>query len=153
MCESVVLYKGILRIILIFDGENMVYTTGKKKLITELLSRNSNTSYTIEEIVEAVTGDGKGKSTVYRLVSELVANGFVRRLSDGKTRHCTYQYVGDEHCHRHMHLKCNGCGKLIHLDENTTRAFEKKILTLDGFSIEEGSFIYGTCRECTEVIG
>ncbi len=129
----------------------MGYSTGKKELITELLSHNHDKSYTIEEISEAVTYDGRGKSTVYRLISELVREGVLRRLSDGKTRHCTYQYVGDEHCHKHMHLKCNGCGKLIHLDENTTRAFEKKILSLGGFSIEEGSFIYGKCKECTEV--
>lgn len=128
----------------------MGYKTGKKELITELLSKNADRSYTIEEISETVTSDGRGKSTVYRLVSELVDAGALRRLSDGKTRHCTYQYVGGEHCHRHMHLKCKGCGRLIHLDEGTTRAFEKKILTLGGFCIEEGSFLFGTCRECVQ---
>ena len=131
----------------------MVYTTGKKERILAFLKGGADASYTLEEICSAVTENGKGKSTVYRLVSELVADGCVKRISDGRTRHCTYQYVGLEQCHKHMHLKCNGCGKLIHLDENTTRAFEKRILTLDGFSIEEGSFIYGTCRECTEVVG
>ena len=129
----------------------MGYTTGKKELIIEFLSQNHDMSYTTEEIAEAVTLNGKGKSTVYRLISELVAQGVLRRLSDGKTRHCTYQYVGGEHCHKHMHLKCNACGKLIHLDEGTTRAFERKVLTLGGFSIEEGSFLYGKCKECTEV--
>ena len=129
----------------------MGYSTGKKELIIELLSQNSDRSYTIEEISDTVTFDGKGKSTVYRLISELVQDGILRRLSDGRTRHCTYQYVGGEHCHKHMHLKCNGCGKLIHLDEGTTRAFEKKILTLGGFCIEEGSFLYGKCKECKEV--
>ena len=131
----------------------MIYNTEKRAELLDFLRHGDGRAFTVEEICAAILQDGKGKSTVYRLVSERVSNGCVRRLSDGKTRHCTYQYVGGEHCHKHMHLKCNGCGKLIHLDENTTRAFEKRILTLDGFSIEEGSFIYGTCRECTEVIG
>lgn len=134
-----------------FDGENMVYTTGKKELIIELLSRNSNTSYTIEEISDAVTNDGKGKSTVYRLVSELVSNGCVRRLSDGKTRHCTYQYVGGEHCHHHLHLKCKGCGRLVHLGEGESRRFERVLLDIGGFVIEEGTLLFGTCKECAEV--
>lgn len=131
----------------------MRYKTGKKELILELLSRDADASYTMEEIADAITPDGSGRSTVFRLVSELVSSGCLRRLSDGKTRHCTYQYVGDEHCHRHLHLKCRGCGRLIHLDENTSRAFERKILSVGGFSIEEGSFLFGTCRECTEVRG
>ena len=131
----------------------MRYKTGKKELILELLSRDADASYTMEEIADAITPDGSGRSTVFRLVSELVSSGCLRRLSDGKTRHCTYQYVGDEHCHRHLHLKCRGCGRLIHLDENTSRAFERKILSVGGFAIEEGSFLFGTCRECTEVRG
>ena len=131
----------------------MGYKTGKKELILELLSRDADASYTIEEIADAITPDGSGRSTVFRLVSELVSSGCLRRLSDGRTRHCTYQYVGDEHCHRHLHLKCRECGRLIHLDENTSRAFEKKILSVGGFAIEEGSFLFGTCRECTEVRG
>lgn len=129
----------------------MGYKTGKRELILELLSRDADASYTIEEIACAVTDGGQGKSTVYRLVSELVEEGCVRRLSDGRTRHTSYQYVGDEHCHRHLHLKCKGCGRLIHLDEGISRSFERKILLVGGFEIEEGSFLFGKCRECTEV--
>lgn len=129
----------------------MGYKTGKRELILELLSRDADASYTIEQIAAAITDDGHGKSTVYRLVSELVDAGCLRRLSDGRTRHATYQYVGEEHCHRHMHLKCKSCGRLIHLDEGLSRDFEKKILSLGGFLLEEGSFLFGTCRECTEV--
>ncbi len=131
----------------------MGYKTGKKELILELLSRDANASYTAEEIADAIIPSGSGMSTVYRLISELVESGCVRRLSDGKTRHVTYQYVGDEHCQGHMHLKCKGCGRLIHLDEDISKAFEEKILSLGGFAIEEGSFLFGRCRECTEVTG
>lgn len=129
----------------------MGYKTGKKELILELLARDADASYTIEDIAAAVASDGHGKSTVYRLVSELVKGGCLRRLSDGETRRITYQYVGEEHCHRHMHLKCKGCGRLIHLDEKLSKDFETKILSVGGFSIEEGSFLFGTCRECAEV--
>ena len=131
----------------------MGYKTGKRQLILELLSRDADSSYTIEEISDAITPDGSGRSTVFRIVSELVSDGCLRRLSDGKTRRCTYQYVGDEHCHRHLHLKCRGCGRLIHLDESVSRTFEEKILSVGGFEIEAGSFLFGTCRDCAEVTG
>ena len=127
----------------------MVYITRKKEKIIELLSRNSDSSYTLEEICAEVLDDGKGKSTVYRLVSELVANGCVRRISDGMTRHCTYQYIGGAHCHNHMHLKCKGCGRLIHLDEEISHELESKVLSLGGFVIESGTLLFGTCADCT----
>ena len=126
----------------------MKYKTGKKELILELLSEKCNSAYSIEQICERITDAGKGKSTVYRLVSELVDDGVIRRLTDGKTRRVTYQFVGGEPCHRHMHLKCNECGKLIHLDEGVSRDFEDKVRSIGGFAIEDGGFIYGKCREC-----
>ena len=128
----------------------MTYTTGKKERIIEYLSSNANNSYTLEEICEAVTEDGHGKSTVYRLVSELVGEGVLKRLSDGRTRHCTYQYVGFDGCHDHLHLKCKGCGKLVHLDESLSHQLEAVVLRSGGFLIDEGTMLFGTCRECSE---
>ena len=129
----------------------MGYMTGNKERILGFLLENANSSYTLEQICAALTTDGKGKSTVYRIVSRLVAEGCVRRLSDGKTRHCTYQYVGGEHCHHHLHLKCKGCGRLVHLGEGESRRFERVLLDIGGFVIEEGTLLFGTCKECAEV--
>ena len=131
----------------------MRYTTGNRELILAFLSENAAVSYTLEEICEALTDGGKGKSTVYRLVSELVGEGSIRRLSDGRTRHCTYQYVGKECCHSHLHLKCKGCGRLMHLDDGLSRDFERAVLNVGGFVIEEGTLLFGTCRNCAEVNG
>ena len=129
----------------------MGYNTGKRERILAFLKNNSETSYTLADICSELTEDGKGNSTVYRIVSELVADGCVRRLSDGKTRHCTYQYVGGEHCHHHLHLKCKGCGRLVHLDEDVSRNFEQTLRNVGGFVIESGTMLFGTCKECTEV--
>ena len=129
----------------------MGYNTGKRERILAFLSDSPDASYTLEEICDALTADGKGKSTVYRIVSELVGEGCVHRLSDGRTRHCTYQYVGDEQCRGHLHLKCKGCGRLVHLDESVSRDFERTLKSVGGFTIEEGTMLFGTCKECTEV--
>ena len=129
----------------------MKYTTGKRQRIIDFLSKNCQSAYTLEEISSALTEDGKGKSTVYRIVSELVAEGKITRISDGRTRHCTYQYVGGESCHAHLHLKCKGCGRLVHLGEGESRRFERVLLDIGGFVIEEGTLLFGTCKECAEV--
>ena len=128
----------------------MGYITGKKDLIIDFLCDNHDKSFTLEEICDHILPDGKGRRTVYRIVSELVEKKCVRRISDGRTRHCTYQYIGGERCHRHLHLKCRDCGKLIHLDEKVSHDFEKKVMVA-GFAIEEGTLLFGTCKDCTGV--
>ena len=126
----------------------MGYTTGKKEKILKLLSLNAGSTYTLEQICDEVLDKPSGKSTVYRIVSELVADGCLRRISDGRTRHCTYQYIGSHDCHKHLHLKCKGCGKLIHLDEGLSRELENSVLTVGRFEIEEGTLLFGTCLDC-----
>ena len=128
----------------------MKYNTGKKKQITDLLSLNSQSSFTLEEIVERVAPDGKGKSTVYRVVSELVEEAVVKRISDGKTRHCSYQYIGKGECKSHLHLKCRDCGKLIHLDKKISDTFTEALRESDGFTLEYGCMLFGKCEECKE---
>lgn len=125
----------------------MTYNTGKREKILEFLSKNADKSYTLEDICSHITEGGHGNSTVYRLVSELVANGCIRRLSDGKTRHCTYQYVGDEECRGHLHLKCRDCGRLIHLDEGISHDL-CDVLLASGFSLDGGSMLFGKCQSC-----
>ena len=129
----------------------MRYTTGKKQRIIDFMRDTGECAYTLEQICDAITDDGKGKSTVYRLVSELVREGRLTRISDGRTRHCTYQYVGAESCHSHLHLKCKGCGKLVHLDEKVSHRVEETLLKVGGFVIDEGALLLGTCDKCVEV--
>ena len=126
----------------------MKYNTGKKKQITDFLSENAHTAFTLEEISETVAPDGKGKSTVYRIVSELVEAAVVKRISDGKTRHCSYQYIGSCECKSHLHLKCRDCGKLIHLDRNTSENLTAALRENGGFTLEYGCMLFGKCERC-----
>ncbi|MBQ3016350.1 MAG: transcriptional repressor [Clostridia bacterium] len=126
----------------------MKYNTGKREQIIRFLRINSSRSFTLEEISEEITTDGHGRSTVYRIVSELVSEGKLRRLSDGKTRHCTYQYIGDDECSSHLHLKCRDCGRLIHLEDDISHEFAAALLSLDGFTLDAGAMLFGKCKDC-----
>ena len=129
-------------------GGSMKYQTGKREQVIELLKNNSEKSLSLAQICEKLLSDGHGRSTVYRLVSSLVECGMLRRLGDGKTRHVTYQYVGDEHCKHHLHLKCKECGRLIHLDEGVSEGIKDTLVRIGGFSIDEGEMLLGKCTEC-----
>lgn len=127
----------------------MTYKTGKREKIISWLKERKEGAYSLEEICNAVT-DGSGRSTVYRLVSELVREGTLRRLADGKSRHVTYQYVGDSHCKEHLHLKCMECGRLIHLDAECSRNVGQALMQTEKFTIDTEAFLYGKCADCSE---
>ena len=127
----------------------MIYNTEKRTEISALISKNSDKVFTIDEICSEILPDGKGKSTVYRIISAMVDEGIVRRISDGKNRHVSYQYLGVGSCCEHLHLKCKSCGKLIHLDEDTSHLLLHSIRDARNFIIDDGATLFGRCVECS----
>lgn len=126
----------------------MTYNTEKRAELVEFFSQSNGQAYSIEEICSAILKDGSGKSTVYRLVSKLVDEGALRRISDGRTRRVTYQFIHTGHCSEHLHLKCKECGKLIHLDDEISHMLEKRIMNAKGFALDDGALLYGKCENC-----
>ena len=128
------------------------YKTEQKRLLLEFLAKNGDRSYTIDEIVDGIYADAGesslGKSTVYRLISRFVLEGSVRKIADGHSRHNTYQWIG-ESCHHHLHLKCTGCGVVIHLDHETSHALESTLRTTLSFLLDEQqTLLFGKCKRC-----
>ncbi len=126
----------------------MRYNTARRDEIIGFLSERSDCSFTLEQICDSLLEEGRGKSTVYRIVSELVDGGIIRRLSDGHTRRVTYQYVGDEHCAHHLHLKCKECGRLAHLDTEVSEELCEAVRRAGGFVIDGGEMLLGVCEDC-----
>lgn len=126
----------------------MIYNTEKRKEITALISKNADRAFSIEEICEIITPDGKGKSSVYRIVASLEKEGVIRRISDAVSRRVSYQYLGCKSCCEHLHLKCKDCGRLIHLDEKTSHALENQIMSAGHFEIDVGATLFGRCESC-----
>lgn len=126
----------------------MTYNTEKRAEILEFFSKSGERAFSAEDICAAILKNGRGKSTVYRLISKLVDQGALIRISDAKTRHVTYQCVNTGSCAEHLHLKCKGCGRLIHLDEKTSQTLETQILKLEGFTVDDGALLYGMCQNC-----
>ena len=127
----------------------MAYNTEKKTKIHELLSSCPDKAFTVDEICREVLDGEGGRSTVYRIISDMVKDGSVKKLTDEHTRHTTYQFLGGE-CHEHLHLKCKTCGRLTHLDHETSHLLEEKILGTAGFSLDGGCIILGECKNCLE---
>lgn len=127
----------------------MTYNTDRRNEIIKLLSSEDGRSFTTEEICRLILTDG-GKSTVYRIVADLTANGIIKKLSDPNTRHVRYQYLGERSCSEHLHLKCKGCERLIHLDKTASEAIMGYIKSSGSFTLDPTEILGGFCRLCQE---
>lgn len=126
----------------------MQYNTESRIRILSFLSKNSERNFTAEEIASAHELESVGKSTVFRRLAQLSSYGEIRRISDSRSRKVTYQYIDKEHCSEHLHLKCSSCGRLFHLDGETSRSFREIILSSKQFRVDPSTLLPGVCESC-----
>ena len=132
------------------------YMTEQKRILKRILEDNADRAYTVEELMEKLrqsSGErAPGKSTVYRLITHLTEEGTVKKFLREGSRKFAYQIVMGEHCDCHLHLKCMDCGKLIHLDEDTSDELLGRVRDISNFSVnEEATVLFGKCGDCKRV--
>ena len=127
-------------------GERMQYNTKKRKAITDFFKIYSETWFTAEQV--AVAMDGIGRSTVYRVITELCEQGtLVKEYSDNKN--CFVFKADKKACHEHFHMKCVSCGKYVHVEDKLAEEMIGKIAGENDFMIDKSkTVLYGTCKEC-----
>lgn len=132
------------------------YQTEGRGALIDFLSQNPDRQFTAEELCHAVHGDTtRGRSSVYRHLSELCANETVRKFRNDSRKSAVYQYVGGNcDCGNHFHEKCLRCGNLRHLECDDSLLFAEHLLKVHGFSIDCGrSILYGLCANCRAAEG
>ena len=128
------------------------YQTKQKQVILESLQAASNRPLTVDEITALINENGGkvGRTTVYRHLEALLSQGRVRKFSPESGRCATFQYVPDPgDCAHHMHLKCAGCGRYIHLDCDEMQQVNAHIFEAHHFRVDNAqSLLVGLCEDC-----
>ncbi len=128
------------------------YNTHQKEMLLDFLKKHPDTPFSIEnlaELLEKECIDAPGKSTVYRLMGQLVDKGTVKRFVKGNSRQFLYQLAGSEECHHHLHLKCTECGKLLHMGHTLSEQLINEILGENDFSVApDSTTLFGCCKDC-----
>lgn len=133
------------------------YVTASRKNILEYLKKNTDKTVTVSDIslyLEEANCD-VNVTTIYRYLEKLVREEKVIKYVAEKGRQAAFQYVEQGHgCMEHLHLKCTGCGNIIHLECDFMSEIAAHIKKEYCFSIQcRNSIIYGLCGECEKVSG
>jgi len=127
-----------------------MYQTKQKKQLIYFFKNNTKKPFSMNEIINSVCPDGKGKSTIYRIMSQLTNTGVLIKMQDD-SKSVLYQYVGEgTDCSSHFHLKCSECGNLIHLDCDHINKISQHIFDEHNFILDmKKTVLYGICRNCS----
>ena len=123
------------------------YNTKQREILREFFEKHCDLQFTIEQLIQNLPE--VSQSAVYRNISRLEEEGLVRRHAIEGSRRFAYQFVGDDKCSAHIHLKCDKCGQLFHLEDPS---LENLLRTAaENFHIDKSkSVLHGSCGSCEE---
>lgn len=128
------------------------YNTKQHEAILSFVASLDSGHVTAAQIVEHFREEGVSISrpTVYRHLDKLTQSGKLRRYTtDGVSGAC-YQHVNSgENCQIHLHLKCEGCGELQHLECEAFDDIQRHVFDEHTFEVNAlKSVLYGKCGHC-----
>lgn len=127
------------------------YRTKQRAALEGYMAEHADEALTAAEIAEGLRREGRGcgRSTVYRLLSQLLDEGAVKREAD-ESGQARYRLSGKE-CSHHLHLRCVECGRVEHMDEAASERILNEVAGAAGFAVDRGeTVLLGCCGECRE---
>ncbi len=130
------------------------YQTAQKKNLIDFMMKHSEKTFSVEELCAEMEKEYNkeelpGKSTVYRLIQQMVEEGTVKRMMKEHSRKFAYQLAGGEHCASHLHMKCMDCGRLLHMDDDESLRFMAEVMRKNHFEVDgKQTVLVGTCGDC-----
>lgn len=121
----------------------MKYNTKQRQIIIDYFNKNKK-AISIKDL-SLILKDNISKATLYREIDNLVNEGKLLKIYNSDKN--IYEYELSDFkigCDKHLHLKCDVCGKIYHLDDSITSSLNS-IHFMINYS---QSFIHGVCQTC-----
>lgn len=128
-----------------------IYKTKQREIITQLFQENSEKCFTSKEVIDLLQGQ-LGQATVYRMLSKLSEEGIICKYISENGSGALYRINNCEKNgnHKHFHLKCSSCGRLIHMDCHVLGKIAEHLQADHGFLMDNSkTVLYGKCKDCT----
>lgn len=127
------------------------YKTKQREKIEEVFALSGGHE-TVDSLFEKLneSGENIGRTTVYRTLEKLESEGKARKYAASPGESVCYQYIFSAHqCNEHFHLKCEVCGKLIHIECDHISELSRHINETHNFKVNNlKTVLYGVCEQC-----
>lgn len=129
------------------------YHTRQGRLIVDYLASLGDHHVTVNDIADHFRREARetiGLATIYRHLEKLARAGTVYKFIPDNGESACYQYAApDEAWGEHFHLKCEKCGKLIHLRCDFLDKIPEHLKDEHHFQVDFFKTIfYGRCEDC-----
>lgn len=126
--------------------------TSQKRIILEVIFSHHD-HFDVEELLEhlrePIVRGGVSRPTVYRVLSELVEAGILRRMQVQLNGRALYEH--DYACPHHDHLVCQVCHQLIEFHSDELDEIGRTAAKECRFTIHDRRMvIMGICHECSK---
>ncbi len=128
------------------------YRTKSKSEILNYLERNSDKRVSVADIMSYMEENhiDINRATVYRNLEKLTLAGDILKYKTSDKEMTVYQCIKNrDGCNSHLHLQCERCGRIIHLECGFMHLISDHLLADHGFELKcSGSVLLGTCSRC-----
>ena len=126
------------------------YQTQQRRALLELFRDNRERSLSADDVLKELPAELQiSRSAVYRNLDKMERDGLVSKTLGGEGRKVLYQYAEGEDCCKRVHLKCEKCGKLLHMENESDEERLSALLEKNGFQLDEHSTVLvGVCKDC-----
>ena len=137
-------------------GKRTGYNTEQKRLVMECLDASADRYQTVDDILGALHARGSsiGRTTVYRTVEKLAAEGLVAKVVGARGSSASYKRLPDQQGAPQGQLLCLSCGRAFPLDCSMLQSFSDHVREHHGFVVDQRrTVICGTCADCRRAKG
>ena len=132
----------------------MGYRTQQRNLLVSFFESHPDEVFTIDEIAQRMRGEqgdaAPSRSTVYRTVADLEKENYLKRTYLADRRSSAYQYRDPRACADHLHIRCERCHALLHLDADVSEAIAGLLKSDANVSLDVGNTVLlGRCKKCS----
>ena len=131
----------------------MAYATKQNKAVLECLERRSGEALTAAELAEALRAEGSpvGLATIYRQLERLEAAGRIHKVNTEEG--ALYQYCTHPHDQSCFLLRCEDCGRIVHLDCGHLEGLCSHLESAHHFRIDpRRTILKGRCEACMQEV-
>lgn len=126
-----------------------IYSTKQRTELLLFFQNRPNDIFNATQIFDGLQNSRISLSAVYRNLNLLEKENKIKKVTVEKSREKFYQYIRHESCYEKLHLFCDKCDTIFHMEATLANHIVNDIENNAEFNINKTTTkLYGICKAC-----